>query len=145
MSTAVSKLGSTAHCGSECPCLGPVPNRSRYWRNKGVGEKQRGRESFLIARRDALSPPPFRGTFLTTGSSIMSQLAHSPILVYTLYGVRRDPKKAASNKTKHGSHLKKPARPSLTRPVLTARISTIRLRKRDDSDWHNRQPVTYSS
>jgi uncharacterized protein (DUF4415 family) len=40
---------------------------------------------------------------------------------------------------------KKPVRPSLTQPALTAKISTIRPRKRDDSDWHNRQPATFSS
>ena len=34
-------------------------------------------------------------------------------------------------------------RPSLTQTALTAKTSTIGPRKRDDSDWHNRQPVPF--
>ncbi len=54
-------------------------------------------------------------------------------------------RKPPATRPSTGSPLKKPVRPSSTQPALTAKISTIRPRKRDDSGWHNRQPATFSS
>ncbi len=69
-----------------------------------------------------------------TGSPLVGQRAHH--LQFSIYiircsnGTRR---KQTVTRSSMRSPLKKPAQPSLTRPVLTARISTIRLRKRDDA------------